>query len=157
MVGEGALEHVVHRAQVGLVGHAVALALDEPEDHAVALPPRRVGDQLGLRGLDRAAHLPPGADPLEAGVRQPAVLALVVGEGAGVDLLHRQAARRADRPGLGLGPLEQHVAAAIGQVLVDLAVDDVDEEHPALGAVVDAAPGPDPAVGVADDEVLARR
>ena len=157
MVGEGTLEHVVDRAQVRHVGQAVALALDEPEDHAVALPARRVGDQLGLRGLHRAAHLPPRAYAVEAGVGQPAVLALVVGERTAVDLLHRQSARRADRAGLRLGPLEQHVAAAVGQPLVDLAVDDVDEEHPALGPVVDAAPGLDPAVGIADDEVLARR
>ena len=149
----------MHRPQVGLVGHPVgvraALPLDEAEDDALALPARRVGHELGLCGLDRAAHLPPGAHPLEAGVGQPAVLALVVGEGAGVDLLLGQAAGRADRARLRLGPVEQHVAAAVGDPLVDLAVDDVDEEHPALGAVVDAAPGLDPAVGVAHDEVLA--
>ena len=161
VVGERALEHVVHRAQVALVGHAVgvraALPLDEAEDDALALPARRVGHELGLRGLHRAAHLPPGAHPLEAGVGQPAVLPLVVGEGAGVDLLLGQAARRADRPRLRLGPVEQHLAAAVGDALVDLAADDVDEEHPALGAVVHAAPGLDPALGVAHDEVLAHR
>ena len=85
------------------------------------------------------------------------MLALVVGEGAGVDLLDLEAAGRADRPRLRIGPLEEHVAAVIRQPLVDLAVDDVDEEHPALRPVVDAAPRLDPAAGIADDEVLARR
>jgi hypothetical protein len=85
------------------------------------------------------------------------VLPLVVGEGTGVDLLLGQPPGCADRPCLRLGPVEQHLAAAVGDPLVDLAADDVDEEHPTLGAVVDAAPRLDRALGVAHDDVLARR
>ena len=53
------------------------------------------------------------------------------------------------------GPLDEDVGAAVGDVVGQVALDDVDEQHPALGAVVDAAPGADLAVGVADDDVLA--
>ena len=104
VVGEGALEHVVDRPQAGLVGHPVVLAPDEAEAHALALPRLRVGDQRRLVGGHRAAHLPPRADLGEAGALEEAVLALVVGEGAGVDLLDVEAAALAHRAGLGLAP-----------------------------------------------------
>ena len=39
MVDEGALQDVVDVAQVGLVGHPVPVAADEPDPRAVRLPP----------------------------------------------------------------------------------------------------------------------
>ena len=63
---------------------------------------------------------------------------------------------RADLAGLADRPLDQHVGAGSADVVGQVALDDVHEEHPALGPVVDAAPGPDVAVGVAQHDVLAR-
>ena len=54
-----------------------------------------------------------------------------------------------------LGPGEQQLRAGVGHAVGQLALDDVDEQHPALGPVVDAAPGPDLALGVAEHDVLA--
>ena len=133
-------------------------ALDQPEDHALALPPRRVGHQLGLVGLDRPAHLPPGADPVEAGVGQPAR----AGARRRRTRRCRSAGRsaRARRRPRAPAPRPTRTARRCTRSASrssSVAVDDVDEEHPALGAVVHAAPGPDRAVGVADDEVLPHR
>jgi hypothetical protein len=157
VVDERALEHVVHLAEVALVRHAVRGATYEPEDDATGLPAVGALDEVGLVGTDGAAHLPPRADPLEAGAGQPASLPLVALEGAGVDLLDLQSAGGAHRPRLGLGPGEEDLRAAVGHVVGELALDDVDEEHPARRAVVDAAPGVDVAVRVADHDVLAHQ
>ena len=91
--------------QVGLVGHPVGLAAHEPEDHAACAP--------SASGSGTSSASSASTDRLichqvrtlvEPGVGQPAVLALVVGERAGVDLLDGQAARGADRPGLRARP-----------------------------------------------------
>ena len=60
-----------------------------------------------------------------------------------------------DLAGLADGPLDEYVGAGAADVVGQLAGHDVDEEHPAAGAVVHAAPGLDGAVGVADHDVLA--
>ena len=83
------------------------------------------------------------------------MLALVVLERAGVDLLDLEPAGLAHGAGLPDRPVDEHGGAGVGDVVGEVALDDVDEEHPALGAVVDAAPGADLAVGVAHDDVLA--
>ena len=83
------------------------------------------------------------------------MLPLVVGEGTRVDLLDVEPPRPADLAGLAHGPLDQHGRAAVGDVVGQVALDDVHEEHPAHRPVVDAAPGPDVAVRVAHHDVLA--
>ncbi len=155
VVAEGLLEHLVRGLDVDRVGQPLRRTADQPDRDLVLGPGGRVGHQRRLVGGDGTAHLQPAADPLEAGRLQPGVLAVVVGERAGVDLLHVELACRTDRPRLLLRPREQQRRAGVRHVAGQVALDDVHEQHPALGAVVDAAPGPDLAVGVAQHDVLA--
>ena len=83
------------------------------------------------------------------------MLALVVPEGPGVDLLELQPPGLADGARLSDRPVDEHGGAGVRDVVGEVPLDDVDEEHPSLGAVVDAAPGADLPVGVAHDDVLA--
>ena len=68
---------------------------------------------------------------------------VVVGEGAGVDLLHVEARARC-RPGPRPGrPSRRAPRRPVGQAVVELGVDDHDQQHPAGGAVVGAGPAAD--------------
>ena len=154
MVGERGLQHVVHGAQVGLRRMAVTLPVDEPHHHAVALPAGGVVDQPGLVRGDRPAHLPPGPHVREPVGGQPAALPLVAGERPGVDLLHLEPAGRAHLARLPDRPLDQDVGARPADRLGQTALDDVAEEHPATGPVVDAPPGADQPGVVAHHDVL---
>jgi len=138
----------VHRAEVGL-------ALGQPERDPAVVPASGGRHQARLGGGDRPRHLPPLPDPGEPGSAEPPRLPLVPGEGAGVDLLHVEAAGGADLAGLAHRPLDQQVGAGSTGLLGQSPLDDVQEEHPAAGPVVDAAPGPRHARVVADHDVLA--
>src|SRR6185295_3711798 len=89
VVDERALDHLVDLTQVAVVGHpaAAAAAADQPEDHTTLGPVVRRRYEVRLVGADRTGHLPPGPHPLEAAAGEPVVLALIVGERPGVDLL----------------------------------------------------------------------
>ena len=157
MVDEGALEHLVHLAQVVLVGHPVPRAADQPEHHAALLPAARAGRPAsassGSTGRLICHQVRTRSKPAP---RQPACWRSSSAK-APVSICWTSSPRaRADLAGLRHGPLEQHVGAAVGDVVGQVALDDVHEQHPALGPVVDAAPGPDLAVGVAEHDVLPR-
>ena len=64
----------------------------------------------------------------------------VVGEGAGVDLLHVEIALAADALRGQVGPAEQDLGDRVSGLAVEQRVDHDDEEHPAGGAVVGAGP-----------------
>ena len=114
-----------------------------PEHHAVRLPALGRRHQLGLVGGDRPAHLPPGADPLEAGGLQPA-------RAAG-RRRRRHRCRSAVRRARGRAPTSRAWPSAhskstsehaVGDVVGQVAVDDVHVEHPALGAGRGRCPRP---------------
>ena len=60
-----------------------------------------------------------------------------------------------DRDGLTDRPVDEQVRTGAGDPLGQVALDDVDEQHPAAGAVVHAPPGSGQADLVAYDDVLA--
>ena len=144
MVDERALEHVVDLAQVVLVGHPVAGAPDQAE-HARRRAPSGPGRRpapasSAVTGRLICHQVRTRSKPASASQR---CWRSSPGERAGVDLLDVQPAGGADRAGLASAHSTQDVGAAVGDVVGQVALDDVDEEHPAHRAVVDAAPGLD--------------
>ena len=145
MVDERALEHLVHLAQVVLVGHPVAGAPDQPE-HARRPAPSASGvvDQVRLVGRDRPAHLPPGAD-LARSRRRPA-------SGAAARRRRRRRCRSAARrargrrrpPAPGRRPTRPAGRSSASATSSGRSRSTTwTKSIRPLGAVVDAAPGPD--------------
>ncbi|GAA1100356.1 hypothetical protein GCM10009668_17810 [Nocardioides dubius] len=155
VIGERLFEHVVHAAQVRLLGQSLGVASHQPEADAVAGPCLRVRHQRRLLGGHRPRHVPPLAHLGEAGPRKQILVAGVVGERLGVDLLDVEPASAAHLHRLSLGPGHQHRGAPPCQRRGAVAIDHRAEDHPGDRAVVHHAPGDDPAVVVADHHVLA--
>ena len=119
-------------AQVVLVGHpAAVVAAYQPEHHAALLPPLRRVHQLGLVGVTGRLICHQVRTRAKPDASSQPVLAVVVGEGAGVDLLYVEPraapTSRAWPTAHSKSTSEQPVGDVVGQV----ALDDVDEEHPA--------------------------
>ena len=91
---------------------------------------------------------------IEAGRFEPAVLPVVVGERPRVDLLDVHPTGGPDHARLFVGPVEQQLRAGVRERGVEVSLDHVDEHHPTGRTVVDAAPGADLALRVADHDVL---
>ena len=146
VVGEGALEHVMDSAEVGLVRHPPGLGgvTSRKSTPSFGSQRIRVGDELDLLGPPPTCSIchqvrtwvkSGGGEPPRAGARRP-------GTRRCRSAARRGHARRRLGGPVSVRPFEQDVGALFpGDLVRERPVDDVDEEHATHGAVVHTAPG----------------